>query len=357
MKTVVYFVSHITDSGGVSRVVSLKANYLADVLGYQVHIISTNDLNDQPFYAFSERVQVHFLPMRVKGISSFLAYKKACQQWIKQLQPNLVLVTDNGIKGLFIKKWLPEKMPCIYELHVGATHFYEAGYAGIKKYVNQYVIKRYLPDFDKIVVLRPQFILPFVGKEKQCIIPNPLSFETHQKNHLQHQKAIAVGRIIPLKGYERMLTAWKRVVALHPNYVLHLYGATAEGYDVYKIIEKKQLQEVVVVHQPTAKIKEKLLEADFLLHASYFEAFPMVFLEAMQCSLPVVCYDIGANDFIDEKGGFIATNENEYVSAVEQLIENVALRASMGAHNKEKSNRYQLHTIMSYWEALFNEVK
>lgn len=45
-------------AGGVERVLTLKANYFADVLGYDITIILTEGQNRPLFYPLSEKVNV-----------------------------------------------------------------------------------------------------------------------------------------------------------------------------------------------------------------------------------------------------------------------------------------------------------
>lgn len=358
MKTLLYFVSKITDSGGVSRVLSLKVNFLADVLGYKVHIISTNDTRQLPFFRFSDKVKIHFSEIKVNGFMSLLQLKKESKKKINEIQPDIVLVTDNGIKGLFIREWVPDSIPCIYELHASLKHFYKTGYQGIKKYMNNFFIDKYLSKYQRVVVLRDEFVLPNINLSKQLVIPNPLSFYVENDNALNHKKAIAVGRLISLKGYDRLLSGWKKITDKHSEYVLDIFGEASEEYDIHEIIASYNLQKNVYVFPPTAQIKEKYLEANFLLHGSFSESFGMVFLEAMQCCLPIVYYDdIGNSDFLNERNSFGVANEAEFVEAADALIKNSILRKEMGQNAKQTSDLYKLEIIMSYWDALFREIK
>ena len=357
MKTLLYFTSKITDSGGVSRVISLKTNYLADVLGYQIHIISTNDTATETFYPFSPKITFHFLDVKVKGIKSIKALKKQSRVIVKKIQPHIVLVADNGIKSLLVKKWMPDYIPCIYELHASPYYLLNEAYEGIQKYINRYFLKKYLSGFDKVVVLQKSFKWNLLDREKQLVIPNPLPFETDEINNLNHNKVIAVGRIVSLKGYERMLSAWQKVIQKYPDYVLNIYGEYSPGFDLARIINSLHLQKNVQVHPPTSQIKEKYVKADFLLHASFSESFGMVLLEAMQCGLPVVCYDIGTHDFLNKQNSLVAANEPGFVAAILTLIENTALRKEMGRYAKQASDAYRLPAIMHYWEVLFNDIK
>ena len=55
---IVYCTPALYSAGGTERVVSVKANYFADVLGYDVTIIVTEGKNGNSFFSLSDKVKV-----------------------------------------------------------------------------------------------------------------------------------------------------------------------------------------------------------------------------------------------------------------------------------------------------------
>ena len=51
-----YITNGISGVGGLERVLSVKASYLADNLGYEVCIVSLNENGKEPFYNFSSKI-------------------------------------------------------------------------------------------------------------------------------------------------------------------------------------------------------------------------------------------------------------------------------------------------------------
>ena len=45
--------------GGIERVLSIKANYLADVYGYDIHIITADLKGRAPHFALSDKIKLH----------------------------------------------------------------------------------------------------------------------------------------------------------------------------------------------------------------------------------------------------------------------------------------------------------
>ncbi|WP_277632600.1 glycosyltransferase [Avrilella dinanensis] len=356
MMTILYIATEVTNSGGVSRTLSNKINYLVEVMGYDIHILSTNDNTLTPFFDFSSKITIHYCPIRINNIFSFFTFKKYLKSSVKNINPDWVVVTDNGIKGLFIKKWIPKNIPCIYELHADADYFINHSYKGLKKHINRFLINRKLPLFDKIVLLKEDYLPEFFPKEKQMIIPNPLPFQPKEHSKLNNNRAIAVGRIVPLKGYERMLKVWKEVVQIYNDYILDIYGISTREIDIEKLIKSYGLENNVFVHNPTKNINEKYLKADFLLHTSYFEAFPMVFIEAMSYGLPIICFQLkNQNLLTHNQNALIASNERELADFITLFIENRNLQQELTEGAITKAEEYRIDKIMQQWKMLFDK--
>lgn len=55
---IVYCLPHVYKPGGIERIVSLKANYLADEANYDVYIITSCQKGEKPFYHFSPKLNL-----------------------------------------------------------------------------------------------------------------------------------------------------------------------------------------------------------------------------------------------------------------------------------------------------------
>ncbi|MCB4235999.1 hypothetical protein LDL59_15545 [Kaistella anthropi] len=58
---ITYFIPHLSLAGGMERVLSIKANYLADILGYNVTIITYRQYDNPIYFNFSPKIKfIHF---------------------------------------------------------------------------------------------------------------------------------------------------------------------------------------------------------------------------------------------------------------------------------------------------------
>lgn len=55
---IVYCLPQIYRPGGIERIISIKANYLAEKYGYEVTIITACQKQQQPYYQFSPKIKL-----------------------------------------------------------------------------------------------------------------------------------------------------------------------------------------------------------------------------------------------------------------------------------------------------------
>ena len=74
--TIVYCIPQIYRPGGIERIITIKANYLADVYGYEVVIVFSNQQGKPPFYPLSKKVELVDLGLDYDKISKYPLLKR-----------------------------------------------------------------------------------------------------------------------------------------------------------------------------------------------------------------------------------------------------------------------------------------
>lgn len=360
-----YIVPNINNEGGVARVLSIKANYLVEKLGYEVHILTQNEGFSPLFYPFNSNIIFHDMILKGNVFQFFNSFAKALKRNVKAIQPDTIIVCDNGLKAYSIPFILKNKIPLILEMH--SSKFIEERES--EKNILTKVASDCIPVLKKIGINKyDRFVVETIESisewniDNTIVIPNPLWFTSEKSSDLESKKAIAVGRHIYEKGFDRMLQIWKKVVAKHPDWILAIYGKSSENIDLRLLAKNLNISGNVVFYEPVQNINEKYLEASFYLMTSRFEGFGMVLIEAMASGLPCIAYDCpcGPRGVLSQnEDGFLIENSNEsdYVKAVEALIENRTLRKEMGKEAKLSSEKYNIDVIMQTWNQLFIGVK
>ena len=99
--------------------------------------------------------------------------------------------------------------------------------------------------------------------------------------------------------------------------------------------------------------------SDIYLSTSDHEGFGLVYLEAMECGLPIICYDNGGQtDFLDQgRNGFLVPlgNRQQFHAKLLELVENQGLRHFMGTNNKKEVQNYYISRCAEQYLTIFQE--
>ena len=116
-----------------------------------------------------------------------------------------------------------------------------------------------------------------------------------------------VGRLDPVKGFEEMLEAFKKVVR-ETKASLVLVGEGAYRSAIERQIKYHDLTRSVLMLGRRSDVPRLLKSSDLFLFCSRTEGLPNALLEAMAASLPIVATDVaGCRDLIvDEQTGLLS---------------------------------------------------
>jgi glycosyltransferase involved in cell wall biosynthesis len=347
-----YIVPKIKDAGGVARVLSIKANYFVENFGYEVHILSQNEENIWPFYTFNSKIIFHDMILEGNVFSFFKTFKKAVNQNIKEIKPDVILVADNGLKAFLFPLIVKTKTPIVFESH-GSKFIEEDNkkrifFSKIKYQFKNYGVRR----FNSFVALSNENLKEWNVKNG-VVISNPSWIQTKITSGLQHKKVIVIARNSYEKGLDRLLLIWREIMDEHPDWTLDIY--TDDINSLKRAAMNLRIYSRINYLKFVRNVEEKYLEASIYAMTSRFEGFPMVLLEAMASGLPCIAYDCpsGPRAIINngENGFLIPDNNIEmYVKKLSFLIENEEVRFKFGHHAKETSENFNVDKIMKEWK-------
>ncbi|MBX9806832.1 MAG: glycosyltransferase family 4 protein [Flavobacteriaceae bacterium] len=359
---ILYITPDITNSGGIARVISLKANYLVSVLGYEVCILSPNKAKSDFFYDFNPKIEWKKFDNSKNKLLFSWNYFRLIRKTIAQKKPDIIIVCD-AVSWVFIPWLVKTKMPILFETHVSIS---------LKKILNNGLrsnIRPKIVQFFKKITARKfdKYIFETQAGSKEwniknsIVIPNPISFVSQNLASLENKKAIAVCRHSYEKGIDRLLVIWKKVLKNHPDWNLDIYGQWDSDLRYQKMAESFKISKNVNFIAPTIDIQNRLNQASVFLMTSRSEAFGMVLIEAMACGLPCIAYDcpIGPSEIIENKvDGFLIEDDNIdlFVEKVALLIEDKSLRLEMGKKAKKSIEKYNIDEMMQKWNELFIDI-
>lgn len=359
---ILYITNGIKGAGGLERVLSVKASYLAEQLGHEVHILTLNHRAAPLFYNFSSKIQLHDIEVLGNPLRYISQYRKEILQAIRTIQPDVISVCDDGLKAFFLPMLLP-KIPLVYERHVSKQIDFGANPSWLKKIsvalqlqlMN--VLGRY---FDKFVVLTQDNLNEW-NLPNAVVIPNPLSFYPETQAELANKTVIAVGKHTHQKGFDRLLQSWAVIQRTQPEWALEIYGKFDEQHSLQKLAKQLNIENSVRFFEPDPDIATRFLNAAVFAFSSRFEGFGMVLIEAMACGVPCVSYDCpcGPSDIIRSgEDGFLVPNNNTeaFTQHLLQLMDNQDLRNKMGAQAKINVQRYLPEVVVKQWDELFKSL-
>ena len=352
-----YITNGINGSGGLERVLSIKASILADEYGYEVFILSLNDNHLTPFYSFSNKIQMLSIPVEGNSLKYTFMYRNGIRKTVANIKPDVISVCDDGLKAFFVPIILPKIIPIIYERHASI----ELGTSlGFKERISKKIMRLLANRFSKFIVLTTANKREW--NTSNCeVIANPLGFYPKESSLLNNKRVIVVGTHSYNKGYDLLLKTWQIVVEKYPNWSLDIYGKIDTQKTFLNLSSQLNSTNSVHFHQPTPAIEKAYLEASMLLLTSRSEGFGMVLIEAMICGLPCVSFDCpsGPRDIIkNNEDGFLIAPENEIEMAekIIFLIEHDQIRKEMGKKAKENAMRYLPEKIIKEWDILFKKL-
>ncbi|MGL5981177.1 MAG: glycosyltransferase family 4 protein [Phocaeicola sp.] len=374
-----YLYTALLTMGGADKVITQKANYLAENMGYEVYLITDSQAGKPTKFPLSTKVKhidlgINFdtqykLPIYLR----FFYYKYLMQRYKVQLESLLnelhldVVITTLGRDMDFLTS-LTDGSKKVGELHIAKKfmrnfHLLEAR-GGIYKITANYWRRKQEEKIDKLdalVVLTKAEKENWKHSKRVVIIPNPLTILPKNVETRESSSVISVGRFTEQKGYDLLIESWKKVHKLHGDWKLNIYGEGELNEELQKQINKENLTEQITLHPPTSHISEKYSENAFYVMSSRFEGFGLVLTEAMSCGLPCISFDCphGPSEIIQNKvDGILIENGNveKMGEAICYLIENREKREEMGKVARINSERYSEKSIMKQWEALFHSL-
>ncbi|MGW6412915.1 glycosyltransferase family 4 protein [Streptomyces vinaceus] len=193
---------------------------------------------------------------------------------------------------------------------------------------------------------------PYITTIPNVVPPIELN-ETTEPGNL----VVSAGRIARGKRYDLLVQAFARVVQVHPDWKLRVYGRGPEGNNIRQLIHDLGLSDNITLMGASSHLETEWVKGAFAVTASDRESFGMTIVEAMRCGLPVISTDcpLGPPEIIEhgKTGLLVPRNDPDSLAqAMIDLIENPTLRSTMGQAARESAHRYDPDRIAEYYDRL-----
>ena len=378
MKKDIYITALHLLHGGVEMAISLLSNALAKQ-GYNVTILCVYNFGEIAYH-LEPNVKIQYLTevkpnkdelfkaIRERNIKKVLKegfysakvlYLKNARMRdaLKSIKNGIVISTRNE-HSVLLSKYGNKDVYKIAQLH----HDHEFK----KKYINDF--RKKYGNIDKFVLLTDEIkneveeMMKGYNSYTKCVtIPNFLDSISHEtKTYIREKTVVSVGRLHPVKGFDRLLEIWSEVVKQEPDWKLLLIGDGDEKENLLSLAQKLGIENSVVFKGALAheKVLDEMTKSSIYLMTSYSECFPFVLIEAMSCGLPVIAFNVRVGPRVivkDGENGILLKDKDNiaFKDAVLSLIRDNNTREIYSKNAIDTANDFTEENIVKEWISLF----
>jgi len=191
-------------------------------------------------------------------------------------------------------------------------------------------------------------------------LPNPGSFRKKYRISDGEKIVLYVGRLHESKGIDLLIRAFSDILKKLSNAKLVIVGPD----DSYK----SKLVELIEM----LNIKDKVLFTGFVSHTDKieifidsdvfitprFSGFPITFLEAIACGIPIITTENGDNlDWIDDKVGYVTDyNQNQLNNMIYKILEYDAVKKNFRLNAKKLlEEKFNYDVIIEGLEKIYSD--
>ncbi len=368
---------HAFGHGGVARSVVGLANRLAD--HQDVRVVSLYRRAEAPAYPLDPRVRLDVLvdvqtplgkararlqqrPTRLRPEPSERLMTRLTDRELRRCLRDLapgVLVSTRPSLHLAAARWCPPHVRLVGQDHKNfPTRFANRRQAA--------VLRDAVPALDAYVVLThadaDDYRRELVAGPRLQVIRNALPWEpAASPAALDSKVVVAGGRLVPEKGFARLVEAFAPVARRHPDWQLHVHGEGPSRAPLEKLVARLGIGAQVRLPGYTAGFGEALAGASVYALTSRSEGFPMVLIEAMGAGVPLVAMDCprGPAEIVDDgKNGFLVGDGDvpAFTEALLALVEDDELRRRCGRQALADAHTYAPVRVTAEWLSLLESL-
>ncbi len=359
-------VSSSLDVGGAERVLSIISNYWA-AKGWAITILTFDDGSQAPFYDLDHRIDVRPLAIESQdgykislfSIQDHLERIQILKQAIVASRPDVVISFVNTTNMLTLLACWGLNLKTIVCEHV---HPASNQLNKISKLLQKLI---YLSA--DLITVQTHAALSFfpADRYKTFVIPNPVELPTsaaiESQLYTDDRHLLAIGKLIPQKGFDLAIEAFAQVAHNHPDWTLTILGEGEMRSTLENLCVKFGLEDRVFMPGVVKNVDAHLRKADIFVLSSRFEGFPVTLCEAMACGVPVIASNClsGPREILhDGIDGMLVAPENVEALALglNRLMSDPGKRQYFSHHAPKVLDRFGVEPVMAIWNRAIEQV-
>lgn len=174
-------------------------------------------------------------------------------------------------------------------------------------------------------------------------------------------RLVAVGRLVPQKGFDLLLSAFAQVARKHPDWTLTIWGEGPARAALESRRDRLGLHDRVRLPGVTREPGAWTAEADLFVLSSRFEGWGLVVGEAMAAGIPAISFDcdFGPGEMIEqERTGLLvpAGDVDALAVALDRAMSDNALRIRLGHAGRQAMGRFTPDSVVAQWLDLADDL-
>lgn len=347
---------HSLDGGGAERVMARLASMLS-AGGHDVVLLTLDDASKDrhDVAATVRRIPLDVIGRPTKGIAKLSSIKTrlfAIRSAILHENPDFVLsfCDRNNIDVLLSTIRLP--IPIVISERSDPA---EQNLGRFWEWVRRRIYRR----ASRIVALTPAIAatLQPLAKHPVAVIPSAVDPVPNIRPLSERDKVIlGVGRLMPEKGFARLVDAFAMVAKDHLDWSLRILGEGPQRDLLQRKIDELGLSSRVALPGWIRPIAPEYSKASLFVLPSHYEGFPSALLEAMASGMPAVAMDCqsGSCEIIDDEvNGLLASGSTDDIAqALDRLMNDASLREQLAKGAVDVSERYSWQRMVDAYESV-----
>ncbi len=358
-------VSYSLEVGGMERVLSIIANSWAE-RNWHVTILTLERGYTEPVYDLDRRID--YIPLGIAGVDrGWLATLKnnfqrirILRQAIKSSQPDITVSFDSEVNILtLLACWgLPTKTIVTEQVYPAYN-----GLDRVWRLLQTWTYRR-----ADLIIVKTHSALAFFPNHrgyKTVVIPNPIARVESEaivsQIYTDDRYLVAIGKLVPQKGFDLLIKAFARICDRHPAWTLTILGEGVMRSELEALCHQFKLEDYVSMPGNVLNIDAYLRKADIFALTSRYEGFPVALGEAMACGIPVIATDClsGPREMIhDGTDGLLVVTENvdAIAAGLDLLMSDPEKRQYFSHHAPKIIDRFGVDRVLAMWNGALEQV-
>ena len=353
--------------GGAERILTAIANGWAGA-GWHVSILTLDGPDQPPFFPVDPLVDVRRLDLagvsrgRVDAIRNNVRRLARLRRAVASTRPDVVISFMDRTNVLTLLATIGTQVPVIVSDRTSA----DPGSHGIWHILRRIAYRR--ARWIVVQTAGAARAMPASLRRQTVTIPNPVltpvadpvgrpASPVKLRPSRRTHHVVALGRLVPQKGFDLLIEAFATVVERVPTARLSIWGEGPERAMLTDLIAQRNLRDVVALEGETRMPAAAIEAADVFVLSSRIEGFPNVLIEAMAAGRPVVAVDcrFGPAEIIEpgDNGLLVPAGDGSALAdAIVELLTKPDLAGALGANARSVRGRFAFEAILERWTDL-----